>query len=285
MVEVNQCYVNETFDAYCFQDSYVCLDDQFPQFQAMLLSCLCIMCLVLNGILIGAAISSKSTSESVKILTVNLSVTYIVVSVYAIPMWIISVFYTELIFPKYLCFFHPFIVMVALTVAQLSLTVIAIDRCLTILYPLRYPVEVTNTRVLICVVLLWVVPILAALPPFFGWGKYCFKPRTMPLCGSSWKDATSYTMFILFIGFIFPLFTIFYSYMRISLIASKLSRCKPHNLCISVTRITVINDERTLNVPNGPTSTVRPQTKNNVSKGLRLLKIVLISVGKNICYS
>lgn len=219
----NSCSANVSKDIYCNKEHDICIEPYLPGLQAIVMLFVSILSCVLNGLLILGTLKSKRASTSVKVLTITLSISYLLVAVYILPLKSVSVFYAQLVLPKSLCFLYALSKVFIFSLGNISLACISIDRYLAFYYPLTYPMIVTNGKLAIVVILVFILSIGISIPPIWKWGEFCFRPRTMPECKINYKASLSYTL-VAMLYIVVPIIIIFLCYLRISRIAKKHQR-------------------------------------------------------------
>ena len=118
----------------------------------------------------------KNTSV---ILMLNLAISNLLVCLLILPFIVVSGYSSEFAFGSsdYVrCIFCPLgSVIITLSIVSLStLALMSVGRLLYLKKPLRYSSIVTPARVLALLVVVWVISITAALPPYFGFGSIIF---------------------------------------------------------------------------------------------------------------
>lgn len=286
------CSVNVSKEIYCNKEDDLCVEPYLPEFQATVMLFLSVLICILNGILILASLKTK-IGTSVKALAITLSFSNLIFAMFIIPVRSFSVFHAELVLPNQLCLLNAFITLFALTLSQISLMVISIDRYLAICHPLKYPIVVTKQKLAAVVSFIITMSIGVSIPPFFNWGEVCFRPRKMPECRINWKKSASYTIFLICICVIVPITVMFLCYRKISLLAkrhrkeiSKQNASASGNSKQSLPNNDIEEDKLPYEHPKerGDYS----QCINLESRGGRIFwenfktqKIVLLSIGKN----
>lgn len=286
------CSVNVSKEIYCNKEDDLCVEPYLPELQATVMLFLSVLICILNGLLILSSLKTK-ISTSVKALVITLSFSNIIFAMLIIPVRSFSVFHAELVLPNQLCLLNAFITMFALTLSQLSLMLIAIDRYSAICHPLKYPIIVTKQKLAAIVILIITISIVVSIPPFFNWGEFCFRPRKIPECRINWKKSAPYTIFLICICVIVPITVMFLCYRRISLLAKrhrkeilKQNTSAPVNSKQSPPNND--NEEDKLSYEHPKEQGDNSQCINLGSRGGRYFwenfktqKIVLLSIGKN----
>ncbi len=146
------------------------------------------------------------------IFTLNLGLTDLCTSVTVLPVWM-SI--TAMGAEPVLCTFTGFLTTTLLSVSVATIACISLDRHLSICHALQYPAEITSRRVYLMVGYVWVQGLGTASLPFFGWGKYTFRPIKAAVCAPDWRHDTGYALFMFIIALLIPFVVMFYSYSNI----------------------------------------------------------------------
>ncbi|KAG2457218.1 O2AJ1 protein, partial [Polypterus senegalus] len=125
-----------------------------------------------------------------------------------------------------------------LAVGTLTLSLMAADRYVAVVYPLRYPSVITNQTVLVCILLINVIAVIFVIPltvlltelPFCQGNilSSCFCDYSAMVQKSCTEDSKflTYLSGLTVIFFIDPLLLILFSYLRITLAALQISSTK-----------------------------------------------------------
>ena len=108
-----------------------------------------------------------------------------------------------------------FVTVLLILVSIATLAGISLDRYFSICHPLRYPLEMTSSKIYIAVAYIWIQSIFLASTPLFGWGRYQWRPQAVPICKPLWKHHVSHSTFLLSVGIIVPFSILLFSYARI----------------------------------------------------------------------
>ena len=87
--------------------------------------------------------------------------------------------------------------------------------------PLRYNGHITKTKILLNITLLWIVPAVISLGPFFGWGDYVYNPDVFA-CEQKWDKQTTFPLAIA--SFLVPLVVILIPSYKVLKVVSHLQR-------------------------------------------------------------
>lgn len=174
-----------------------------------------------NLLMCYAVYKTPSLQTVTNIYTVNLGIVDLSVGILILPMWIVSTVHLSWPLPEVMCHITAFMTVLLLTCSIYTLAGISLDRYFSICHPLRYAGEVTQTRVLLSVGVIWVVSTLLAGAPLVGWGNYSFKPQTIPICNPEWVSEISYTIVLIIFGMAIPLGVVLFSYTCIIIVARR----------------------------------------------------------------
>lgn len=106
------------------------------------------------------------------------------------------------------------------TASILSLTVISVDRCVAVSYPLRYPSFATGRRALAAVAALWALSTAISVGPLFGWRDPM--PEDESVCRVN--EEPGYAIFSAACSFYVPLTVILAMYCRVYVVARHKTR-------------------------------------------------------------
>uniref|UniRef100_A0A914WSE9 G-protein coupled receptors family 1 profile domain-containing protein n=1 Tax=Plectus sambesii TaxID=2011161 RepID=A0A914WSE9_9BILA len=118
------------------------------------------------------------------------------------------------LFGEYGCMFYGFLQGFCALFSILVVAAIAINRATR----LRAIKTSNSTEIIRNSIFLWIFTFVLSAPPIFGWNRFAIEGLGTSCCFNLHPvdiAARSYIIFILFFGFIFPLFIIFFSYHRV----------------------------------------------------------------------
>ncbi|XP_060065388.1 violet-sensitive opsin-like [Ylistrum balloti] len=261
-------------DIYCYQHSAVCVKPALVALQIVFLVCIIIMSVTSCALLIYVVHRTRSMATSMKACIMSLSIAYILSSVYPIPILCYSIVYSHLVIADVVCRSSPVVVMVSSISTNWTLALVGVDRFLTIFRPFTYPITMNLRKSLSMVVSTWFLGIVFALPPCLEWGgiSICFQPRTLQICGITWKVSKSFSYITWFLTVLAPLCLLVFCYSKIALLARSL--VEP---CYGGRN--VIRTSRDHNVSSGRRQVRRT---GSVTSSLRTFKLVIINIG-TIC--
>ncbi|CAH1772649.1 unnamed protein product [Owenia fusiformis] len=192
------------------------------------ISTIMLLAIVGNALMCAAVYRTPKLRTVTNIFTINLAVTDFSVGTFVLPLWIYSTVMSAYVcnweYPHWLCQIAVFVTEMLLLVSIATLAGISLDRYLSICHPLRYPMEMTHHRVIYCVLYIWIQSIILASTPLYGWGKYSFRPQTIPICNPNWRHSISYSAFLIIWAILIPLGAMLFSYFRIIQVARRQAR-------------------------------------------------------------
>ncbi|XP_055064738.2 alpha-1A adrenergic receptor [Misgurnus anguillicaudatus] len=145
----------------------------------------------------------------------NLAVADLLLSSVVLPFSAASEALGHWAFGRTLCNVWTAVDVLCCTASILSLTVISVDRCVAVSFPLQYPSLATGRRALAAVVALWVLSIAISVGPLFGWRDPM--PEDESVCRVN--EELGYTIFSTACSFYVPLTVILAMYCRVYIVA------------------------------------------------------------------
>lgn len=145
----------------------------------------------------------------------NLAVADLLLSAVVVPFSAASEALGRWAFGRSLCNAWTALDVLCCTASILSLTVISVDRCVAVSYPLRYPYLATGRRALGAVVVLWALSTAISVGPLFGWRDPM--PEDESVCRVN--EELGYTIFSAACSFYVPLTVILAMYCRVYVVA------------------------------------------------------------------
>ncbi|XP_071346657.1 melanopsin-like [Trachinotus anak] len=125
-----------------------------------------------NALVIYVFCRSRTLRSPSNLLVVNLAATDFLMSLTQSPVFFVASLHHRWVFGELACELYAFCGALFGITSMMTLTAIAMDRCLTITRPLALLGGVSRQRVLAVVVAVWLYSLGWSLPPFFGWSAY-----------------------------------------------------------------------------------------------------------------
>ncbi|XP_040911165.1 melanopsin-like [Toxotes jaculatrix] len=125
-----------------------------------------------NALVIYVFCRSRTLRSPSNILVVNLAAADFLMSLTQSPVFFVASLHCRWVFGELACELYAFCGALFGITSMMTLTAIAVDRCLVITRPLALLGGVSRRRVLGVVVVVWLYSLGWSLPPFFGWSAY-----------------------------------------------------------------------------------------------------------------
>ena len=160
-----------------------------------------------NTMIIISIIYKKLYKEPTHILLLNLAISDLLVCVLVMPFTLVAGYAGEYIFGAtdhsrcQAC--QSGLIYIVLTVFAVKvLALLSLDRFIFIKYPLHYETIVTPPRTVAVVAIAWVISLIEAIPPLFGFGElkyaYTFSTCFVSILG----DSIEYGVFLVAVAFV-----------------------------------------------------------------------------------
>jgi hypothetical protein len=145
----------------------------------------------------------------------NLTVCNSLNTVFVMPFMLVSIISHDWAFGESWCHVTGFVMNTAFAASTLSLVVICIDRYCAVVVPLHYTMLITSRRTVAMMLAVWTVAIFASIPPLLGWNHFVYQ-YDKTLCTVLWSTSITkdryYTLFLVTLCFILPLFVMLWAY-------------------------------------------------------------------------
>jgi len=177
-----------------------------------------------NLFIASTIIRKKLYTQPTVMLLLNLAITNLLLCILVMPFNIVSGIAKEYIFggnDSVRCHVCQTGIMVIILpwVSIHTLSLMSVDRFIYLKRPLRYVQMVTPRRMIIMIVSIWVLCIVLAIPPLFGFGEIAFSfvvATCVPLLvGSTPVAPNYYYILILLIEMLVPIIVLFVMYVWI----------------------------------------------------------------------
>lgn len=168
-----------------------------------------------NLLTIIVVLKTKSLWTGTNLFIISLSTFDLIYGCFVIPTSISVTWNNGWLLGDAYCRIYPLIQWLTIGEALISLSGIAVGRCLKIIYSATFSFifgSKVNTSFLLCS--FWSVPILILLPAITGlWGNTGYEPKTLTC--TILRDDSNYTTFLLVSAYAIPIVLITFCYLRI----------------------------------------------------------------------
>ncbi len=182
-----------------------------------------------NTIILAFTLIKKYYKETTYILLMNLVVADLLVCTCVLPFNVASSFARQLSLGSsdyvrcQVCQTIVITILASVFVSLFTLALISLDRLIYVKWPLLYETKVSNWKVLILLVAVWIFCIFISLPPIFGIGdiKFANTLSTCSLVTRGRTDITANISYVVILGFIaaFPFLTTLFADIWLLVIA------------------------------------------------------------------
>uniref|UniRef100_A0A0L8H0I4 G-protein coupled receptors family 1 profile domain-containing protein n=1 Tax=Octopus bimaculoides TaxID=37653 RepID=A0A0L8H0I4_OCTBM len=243
---------------------------------------LIVLCVIGNCLLfyIIVTTSPRWWTTPANFFNVNLAFTDLMVGIVVLPFMAMSISWQSWLLSDFLCQSTAFAMILLMASSTLTLSVISLDRYFCICLPLHYQSVVTTERVASVVTVLWLTSFLLASIPLFGWGRYTFRPQSIPICSVLLEGQQRHVILLWSFMILLPITVMIYSYVQILKVARKQANqigCVENHFNSSMMTGT---NETIGTSQNGTISFGNNDSKHFVSRSLKSLKIVSIIIGE-----
>ncbi|VDN81253.1 unnamed protein product [Brugia pahangi] len=178
-----------------------------------------------NTLVILSVIRHKSLQSVRNLFIISLSVTDIIISIVSGTVTPITAFSKTWIFGELLCYFIPLIQGASLCFSSLTLTAIAIDRYILIIFPTKRPIQ--KRQAIKIIGLDFALATAISLPMFIKQRFIKYENFCGQFCTEDWSSdnmgRSIYGTVVFIFQFVAPLTIIFFCYTMISLKLTKVS--------------------------------------------------------------
>ncbi|XP_078345960.1 rhodopsin, GQ-coupled-like [Oculina patagonica] len=144
----------------------------------------------------------------------NLAVADLGVCLFNIPVSLVTVIYNRWTLTDFVCRFAGFTNALFLFEALWSLALVSISRYWCIVQPAKFSYIFTRRRTMAMITATWILSLLCALPPLFGWSRFVFTIGKAT-CYFNLSENLPYTITLAIVVFILPYILITVPYYRI----------------------------------------------------------------------
>lgn len=180
---------------------------------------------VFGNVLVCYVVARNRQMQTVTNLFItNLALSDVLLCVLAVPFTPLYTFLGGWVFGKTLCHLVPYAQGVSVYISTLTLTGIAIDRFLVIIYPFRPRMKIEVCQ---CIIVgIWIVALLVTLP----YGLYMQLEEPYTFCEEHWPNDDFRMVFsslTSILQFVVPFFVIAFCYVCVSIKLNDRARSKP----------------------------------------------------------
>lgn len=146
---------------------------------------------------------------------VNLSVCNVLETLFVMPFVFSALVTQDWLFGQFWCQTTGFLMNAIFAASTLTLVIIAIDRYCAVVRPLHYSMHMTSRRCTVMIVTVWFLAVCSSIPPLFGWNRYEYQRSKLSCTAvSTSRDSNdmTFTIFLVTLCFILPLFIILWAY-------------------------------------------------------------------------
>ncbi|XP_068673874.1 D(2) dopamine receptor-like [Montipora foliosa] len=198
---------------------------------------------------------NKNLRTNANIFILNLAAADILVSGVSMPVTAVTIIKQRWIFGHATCVVFGFFTILSFIASVMFLGMIAINRYFYIVKWKTYSHTFNKKKVWLYGATVWIVSVLLASLPLFGWGKYDFIPGKS-YCFVDWSASVYYAYFMIAVCFFGPLSAVIFSYHQILnlTITSKIKvGATRNNLTLS-----------SVEIIHAPSKTNEPETSSNL---------------------
>lgn len=215
--------------------------------QVIALAILDILCFSGNLLLILTIHRCRELRNVSNILIINLAAIGILLSLTVLPTWAATAWSQALHFSGTICELSAMLMFLFFLEAILTLGGVAVDRYGNICHPFRYPMLISNWKILVFIGVTWVMSIGLSVLPLVGFGRYAYGISEVSICTIDFSHDTYFSLLTVFLVIVPTCITICFCYWKIFAVARDQAR-KVRNLETSIAQNT-------------------QQTKNNAANG------------------
>ncbi|KAK9881624.1 hypothetical protein WA026_016494 [Henosepilachna vigintioctopunctata] len=184
-----------------------------------------------NVLVIYVVLKNKAMQTVTNLFITNLALSDILLCIFAVPFTPIYTFLGKWIFGSLICHSLTYVQSISVYISTLTLTSIAIDRYLVIIYPFHPRMKLTTCIIIICVI--WAVSVFLTLP--YGYytnyvSSNTTKGGTKYYCEESWPSESIRKIFggiTSTMQFVIPFCIMAYCYICVSVKLNDRAKSKP----------------------------------------------------------
>ncbi|XP_052685205.1 tachykinin-like peptides receptor 99D [Crassostrea angulata] len=188
---------------------------------AVLYGLISILAVFGNLLVIIVILKNKNMQSITNIFIANLALGDVLIGIFSIPFQFQAALLQRWVVPYFLCPVAPFIKNLTVCVSVFTLTIIAIDRYIAVMRPLKAGIKMkVATFVLVST---WLFGIISSLPNLFFFEvidipDIQFKNQTMPFCAHAYPSKMFMSVHVFYLSlmqYFLPLLVINFTYFRI----------------------------------------------------------------------
>ena len=183
-------------------------------FEAFILIIICTVSIIGNTTLFVLFLRSKTLRTTSNGYLLNLAFADLLVSVLNMPVTVVTIIEQRWIFGETACTFLGFTTMLSFVSSVMSLAMIAINRFYYVVRWKTYRSIFTLRNSVLFGAIVWLISLIASLPPLFGWADYRYIPGKSH-CFVFWRSGVTYMYVMLTICFFGPPTVMSLSYYHI----------------------------------------------------------------------
>ncbi|XP_041114636.1 melatonin receptor type 1A-A [Polyodon spathula] len=175
-----------------------------------------------NLLVIFSVYKNKKLRNAGNLFVVSLAVADLLVAIYPYPLVLTSIFHNGWNLGYMHCQISGFLMGLSVIGSIFNITGIAINRYCYICHSLKYDKLYSDKNSLCCVILIWVLTVIAIVPNLFV-GSLQYDPRVYS-CTFVQSVNSAYTIAVVFFHFLLPIMIVTYCYLRIWILVIQVRR-------------------------------------------------------------
>ena len=175
-----------------------------------------------NGLVILVIAKNRKMQTVTNIFIANLALADVIIGIFSTPFQFQPALHQRWDLPEFLCKVAPSFKTLSVNVSVFTLTVIAVDRYVAVLYPLK--AGFSKKTAVLGLAFIWIIGIVSSFPEalYFQY-QYVYDPvinDVKPFCRDDWPTKNFgkfYHLYIFIVQYLLPLCVINFSYIRIAI--------------------------------------------------------------------
>lgn len=188
---------------------------------AVLYGFISLLAVIGNTLVIIVILKTKTMQSITNIFIANLALGDVLIGIFSIPFQFQAALLQRWVVPYFLCSVAPFIKNLTVCVSVFTLAVIAIDRYIAVMHPLKAGVKMKIATILLANI--WLFGIISSLPNLIFFQVIevpdpSFKDQKKPFCVQAYPSnafMSAYVFYIFLIQYLIPLLIISFTYLCI----------------------------------------------------------------------